>query len=72
MLSSLVDDLKAKVLGGKVKLLTALASTEGGALTSVRVDLKAVKFQFGLCGKLSAGVEIKVEVLIYSLYIHKI
>lgn len=63
MLSSVVEDLKVKVLRGKVKNLTGLASTEAGMLCMVDPDCEKDKFHYGLCGKLNAGVEIKVTYL---------
>lgn len=63
MLSSVVEDLKVKVLRGKVKNLTGLASTEAGMLCTVDPDSERDKFHYGLCGKPNAGVEIKVTYL---------
>lgn len=61
MLSSVVEDLKVKVLRGKARFLCGYGSTEGGLLSSVHVDPMTDKFQYGLSGKINAGVEIKVN-----------
>lgn len=62
LLSSVVEGLKAKVLRGKVKLRSGYGSTETGMLCAANMDPEATEFQYGLCGKLNAGVEIKVRV----------
>lgn len=61
MLSSVMQDLKIKVLRGKARFVSGYGSTEGGLLCNILVDPKMGKFQYGLCGKVNAGVEIKVK-----------
>lgn len=61
LLSSVVEDLRVKVLrGSKARLRSGYGSTETGMLCGVNMDLEETEFKYGLSGKLNAGVEIKV------------
>lgn len=65
-LSSVVEGLTVKVLRGKARFLSGYGSTEAGMLCGVHMDPKTAKFQYGLCGKPNAGVEIKVEQMLHT------